>query len=91
MIAKLVLTAALLARTPAALALAPYSLRATASGPDGSFDYVSVDPPSGHVYVGRDFGVQVLGNGRFTTLLRRKGVASVLPIGQRLMLSTTGI
>lgn len=90
MIAKLGLAAALLAVTAAARAPAPYSLLGTASGPDGSFDYMSVDPPSGRVYVGREFGVQVLGNGRFTTLLHRKGVASVLPIGQRLMLSTDG-
>jgi hypothetical protein len=90
MIGKLVLTAILhaplAARTPA-----PYSLLASTSGSDGSFDYVSVDPPSGRVYIGREFGVQVLGNGRFATLLRRKGVASVLPIGQRLMLSTNGV
>lgn len=90
MIAKLGLAAALLIATTAATAPAPYAVLATASGPDGSFDYVSVDPPSGRVYVGRDFGVQVLDDGRFATLLRRKGVASVLPIGQRLMLSTDG-
>ena len=88
MIAKLGLMVALLGAT--AQAPAPYSVLANASGPDGSFDYVSVDPPTGRVYVGRDFGVQVLSDGRFATLLRRKGVASVLPIGQRLMLSTNG-
>jgi DNA-binding beta-propeller fold protein YncE len=67
-----------------------YAVLGAASGPDGSFDYVSVDAPSGRVYVGRAFGVQVLDKGRLTTLLRRKGVAAVLPIETRLMLSTNG-
>lgn len=88
--------------TALALSGAPTPIRATAagpadggyavlghvSGPDGSFDYVSVDVATGDAYVGRDFGVQVLRRGKLTTLLRRKGVASVLPIGPRSMLST---
>lgn len=67
-----------------------YRVIGATPGPEGSFDYVSVDAPTGRVYVGRSFGVEVLINGRFTTLVRRKGAASVLPIGDRLMLSTNG-
>jgi len=83
------LAAALLFATAAA-PVPRYAILGAMRGLDGSFDYVSVDSPTGDVYVGRDFGVQVLRGGRFTTLLRRKGVASVLPIGERLMLSTNG-
>lgn len=90
MIGKLGLMASLLAAPVAPPAAGRYAVHDTIRGPDGSFDYLSVDRGSGRVYVGRDFGVQVLSGGRLTTLLRRKGVASVLPIGRRLMLSTNG-
>ena len=55
---------------------------------DGSFDYVSVEQPSGHVFIGRSFGVEMLDGGRMTTVLDRKVVASVLLIGPRLLLTT---
>lgn len=93
MIGKFGLLATLLVASPPSAPNGPalhYAVLGSVAGPNGSFDYVSVDPPSGRVYVGRAFGVQVMEQGRLTTLLRRKGVASVLPIGTRLMLSTNG-
>lgn len=90
MIGKLGLAAALFATSAAPQPALRYAVLGATPGPVGSFDYVSVDAPSGRVYVGRSFGVEVLSKGRFTTLLERKGVAAVLPIGDRLMLSTNG-
>ena len=63
------------------------------AGPEGSYDYISVDDATGRVFVGREFGVMRLdpATGATETLLARAGVAAVLPIpGTRLMLSTNG-
>ena len=67
-----------------------YQVQASTPSHDGSFDYVSVDQSSGRVFVGRSFGVEMLDGGRVTTVLRRQGVASVLPIGPHLLLTTNG-
>ncbi|MES2290385.1 MAG: hypothetical protein V4530_11670 [Pseudomonadota bacterium] len=86
----LTLTAAIAALAPIA---AGYRVVRDINAPDGSYDYVSVDPDTGHVYVGRDFGIMVLNpiTGRSRTLLARRQVAAVLPIdGSHLMLSTNG-
>lgn len=90
MIGKLGFVAALFAMSAAPQPALRYALLGAAPGPMGSFDYVSVDAPSGRIYVGRSFGVEVLSKGRFTTLIKREGVAAVLPIGDRMMLSTNG-
>ncbi|MEO7680978.1 MAG: hypothetical protein ABIS14_09860, partial [Sphingomonas sp.] len=70
----------------------PYHVAGNVRGPDGSYDYVSVDPALDRVFIGRAFGVETYdpARRRFATLLRRKGVAAVLPIGRRMMLSTNG-
>jgi YVTN family beta-propeller protein len=65
-----------------------YRVQGATAGRDGSFDYVSVEQPSGRVFVGRSFGVEMLDDGRMTTVLDRQGVASVLLIGPRLLLTT---
>jgi YVTN family beta-propeller protein len=60
-------------------------------GPDGGYDYASVDPESGRVFVGRSYGVMVHDprTGTNSTLIERDDVASVLLIpGTRLMLTT---
>lgn len=67
-----------------------YRVQGQASGVDGGFDYVSVEPASGRVFVGRSFGVEVLQHGRMTTVLERPSVASVLLVGPRLLLTTNG-
>ncbi len=74
---------------PPASALA-YQVQGATAGRDGSFDYVSVEQPSGRVFVGRSFGVAMLDGGRMTTFLDRKVVASALLIGPRLLLTTNG-
>lgn len=90
------LAAALLALASASAQADPpdatlaYRVQGTTHGPDGGFDYVSVEQPSGRVFLGRSFGVQVLDGGRLTTVLERKGIASVLPVGPRLLLATSG-
>jgi len=65
-----------------------YQLQGATPSQEGSFDYVSVEQPSGRVFVGRSFGVEVLDGGRMATILERKVVASVLLIGPRLLLTT---
>jgi YVTN family beta-propeller protein len=84
--------AAVLALAAGGGAMPLYHVAGTAHGPNGSYDYVSVDATLGRVYIGREFGVEMfdLAQQRFRTLLARKGVAAVLPIGPRLMLSTNG-
>lgn len=67
-----------------------YSVQGAIPGPDGGFDYVSVEQPSGRVFVGRSFGVQMLDDGRLTTVLEKKGIASVMLVGARLLLATSG-
>jgi YVTN family beta-propeller protein len=88
---KVVLAAAL-AFAAGGAAMPLYHVAGTAHGPNGSYDYVSVDATLGRVYIGREFGVETfdLARHRFRTLVARKGVAAVLPIGPRLMLSTNG-
>jgi YVTN family beta-propeller protein len=71
----------------------PYAVQDIIAGPDGGYDYISIDPRTGRVFVGRDFGVMMFdpATGKTATLLARNGVAAVLPIaGTRLMLSTNG-
>ncbi len=65
-----------------------YRMQGATASRDGSFDYVSVEQPSGRVFIGRSFGVEVLDGGHMTTVLDRKVVASVLLIGPRLLLTT---
>jgi YVTN family beta-propeller protein len=70
----------------------PYRVSTAVRGPDGGYDYVSFDAALDRVFIGRAFGVETFdpARRRFVTLLRRKGVAAVLPIGPRMMLSTNG-
>lgn len=84
---------AVLAVCAAAAEAAPelaYRVQESTPSHEGGFDYVSVEQSSGRVFVGRSFGVEMLDGGRITTLLQRKGVAAVLPIGARLLLTTNG-
>lgn len=82
----------LLALAAIGVADRPYRVANTVHGPDGSYDYVSFDPVLDRVFVGREFGVETfdLKARRFRRLLSRRGVAAVVPIGARLMLSTNG-
>jgi YVTN family beta-propeller protein len=73
--------------SPAAPALA-YRVQGSTAGQEGSFDYLSVEQPSGRVFVGRSFGVEVMDGGRMKTVLERNTVASVLQVGPRLLLTT---
>lgn len=65
-----------------------YQVGASTPGQEGSFDYVSVEQPSGRVFIGRSFGVEVMEGESMTTVLERKTVASVLQIGPQLLLTT---
>lgn len=70
-----------------------YAVVDTVPGPDGSYDYTSVDEQTGRVYVGRRSGVMQFdpATREIKTLIAREGVASVLLIpGSRLMLTTNG-
>ena len=88
------LVVALLALCSAAAPAGPpapelaYRVAGAVTSRDGSFDYVSVEQPSGRVFIGRSFGIEMLDGARMTTVLHRKVVASVLPIGPRLLLTT---
>ncbi len=89
---RLIAIAATLAgATAQAAAPAPalaYQVQGSTPSQEGSFDYVSVEQPSGRVFVGRSFGVEVMDGGRLTTVLERKVVASVLQIAPDLLLTT---
>lgn len=99
---KLLLLSSLLAvcgcsQEPAAetkpAAAAPYKVIESLAGPEGSYDYASVDSDARQLFVGREDGVMRINlkDGKSSTLLKRDGVAAVLPIaGTRLMLSTNG-
>lgn len=65
-----------------------YRVQASTPSHEGSFDYVSVEQPSGRVFIGRSFGVEVMDSGKMTTVLERQVVASVLQIGPSLLLTT---
>ncbi|WP_077034820.1 hypothetical protein [Pelomonas sp. KK5] len=65
-----------------------YEVKGSTPGVEGGFDYVSVEQPSGRVFVGRSFGVEMLDGDRMTTMLDRQGVASVLLVGPDLLLAT---
>jgi len=67
-----------------------YQLQGSTAGPDGGFDYMSVDAQTGHVFVGRSFGVEQMADGQLTTVLARQGVASVLQISPDLLITTNG-
>ncbi|MGE4303953.1 MAG: YncE family protein [Novosphingobium sp.] len=70
-----------------------YVVSSILPGQDGSYDYASVDPDTGDLFIGREFGVQkiALTSGASETVLERADVAAVLMIpGTRLMLSTNG-
>lgn len=71
-----------------------YQVVGRMAGPDGDYDYVSVDEPAGRLFVGRDDGVMAvdLATGRVhRRFLAARGVAAVLPIpGTPLMLATAG-
>ncbi|MDB5708141.1 MAG: hypothetical protein JWL96_211 [Sphingomonas bacterium] len=51
-----VIFAAALAFAAGGAAMPLYRVAGTAHGPDGSYDYVSVDATLGRVYIGREFG-----------------------------------
>jgi YVTN family beta-propeller protein len=90
------LVAAAFAMAAAAVGAAPiastldYHLQGSTSSRDGGFDYVSVEPSSGRVFIGRSFGVDVLDRGRISTFLERPDVASVLQVGPHWLLTTHG-
>ncbi|HEY1131404.1 MAG TPA: YncE family protein [Roseateles sp.] len=65
-----------------------YRVQASTPSQEGSFDYLSVEQPSGRVFIGRSFGVEVMEGGRMTTVLERKTVASVLQLGAGQLLTT---
>jgi len=84
------MAAAALALSGAALHAEPLAYQVLGSTPSqaGSFDYVSVEQPSGRVFIGRSFGVETMAGGRMTMVLTRKVVAPVLQIGSNLLLTT---
>jgi YVTN family beta-propeller protein len=66
---------------------------ATYGGPDGGYDYVSVDPELGRVFIAREYGVMAIDLATrrvIDKLVAANDVAAVLPIpGGALMLSTS--
>jgi YVTN family beta-propeller protein len=69
----------------------PYQLLETVAGPEGGYDYASVDERGNRVFVGRSYGVMAFDPKSRSTriLIRRDEVAAVLLIpGTRLMLTT---
>ena len=70
-----------------------YAVLDQQAGPEGSYDYVSVDSAHGTLFVGREYGVMTvdLATGRQGRLIARDSVAAVLLIpGTDWMLTTNG-
>lgn len=88
------LIACLGAAAAASSSAPPYRVVDRIAGPDGDYDYVSVDEGGARVFVGRSDGVMAvdLATGRVRPrFVAADGVAAVLPIpGGPLMLATVG-
>ena len=95
-VSTVIATVLLVAAIPAVTALgeAGYSVIDHIPGPDGSYDYVSVDQATHRVFVGRGDGVMAIDlatRAVTPTLVAGDGVAAVLIIpGTNPMLSTNG-
>lgn len=69
-----------------------YSITKRYKGPDGGYDYISIDPTTRHVFVGREYGVLAIdleNNTVISKFIEANDVAAVLIIPEtELMLST---
>lgn len=90
---KLLTAASLFAAAAAQAGTPEYAVLDRTPGPEGSYDYVSVDADRDMLFIGREYGVMTvdLTTGKQGRLIGRDHVAAVLPIPNTdLMLTTNG-